>query len=123
MLGAGQFPEDKGTYATPIPEIGVRPLYGVPVTLVEVPVCRPFDRPERDPVDPRSGNTVTPVSIQDLCSLVFSLAGSLTLRCHDANGEVYTLGLSRSRVTLSSYEDDAIRTAVETWADSVPALA
>lgn len=48
---------------------------------------------------------------------------SATLRCHDANGEVYTLGLSRTRVTLSSYEDDAIRTAVEAWADAVPALA
>ena len=48
---------------------------------------------------------------------------SATLRFHDANGEVYTLGLSRSRVTLSSYEDDAICTAVETWADPVPALA
>ena len=48
---------------------------------------------------------------------------STTLRCHDANGEVYTVSLSRGRITLSSYEDDAIRTAVETWADTVPALA
>ena len=48
---------------------------------------------------------------------------SATLRCHAASGEVCTLGLSRTRVTLSSYEDDAIRTAVETWADTVPALA
>jgi hypothetical protein len=45
------------------------------------------------------------------------------LRCHDANGEVYTVSLSRGRITLSSYEDDAIRTAVEAWADAVPALA
>ena len=48
---------------------------------------------------------------------------SATLRCHDANGEVYTLSLSRTRLTLSSYEDDAIRTTVEAWADAVPALA
>jgi hypothetical protein len=48
---------------------------------------------------------------------------SATLRCHDANGEVYTLRISRTRVTLSSYENDAIRTTVEDWADSVPALA
>ena len=41
---------------------------------------------------------------------------SATLRCHDASGEVY-------KVSFSSHEDDAIRTAVETWADSVPALA
>lgn len=48
---------------------------------------------------------------------------SAVLRCHDPNGEVYTLSLSRTRLTLSSYEDDAIRTAVEAWADAVPALA
>ncbi len=48
---------------------------------------------------------------------------SAVLRCHDPNGEVYTLSLSRNRLTLSSYTDDAIRTAVEAWADAVPALA
>ena len=48
---------------------------------------------------------------------------SATLRCHDANGEVYTLRITRTRVTLSSYEDDAVRTTVEAWADAVPALA
>ena len=48
---------------------------------------------------------------------------SATLRCHDANGEVYTLRITRTRVTLSSYEDDAIRSTVENWADAVPALA
>jgi len=48
---------------------------------------------------------------------------SAVLRCHAANGEVYTLGLSRTKVTLSSYEDDAIRNAVENWADAVPYLA
>jgi hypothetical protein len=31
--------------------------------------------------------------------------------------------LSRSRMNLTSYTDDAIRTKVETWADTVPALA
>ncbi len=48
---------------------------------------------------------------------------SAALKCHDANGEVYTLSLSRNRLTLSSYTDDAIRTTVEAWADAVPALA
>jgi hypothetical protein len=48
---------------------------------------------------------------------------SAVLRCHDANGEVYTLSLSRTPLLLSSYSDDAIRTAVEAWADAVPALA
>jgi hypothetical protein len=30
---------------------------------------------------------------------------------------------SRTRVNITSYSDDAIRTKVETWADTVPALA
>ena len=46
-----------------------------------------------------------------------------TLRCHDANGELYLVNFSRQRVTLTSYSDEAIRTAVDTWADTVPALA
>ena len=46
-----------------------------------------------------------------------------TLRCHDANGELYFLNFSRDQVTLTSYSDDAILTQVETWADTVPALA
>jgi len=50
-------------------------------------------------------------------------AFSATLRCHDANGELYMVNFSRDRVTLTSYSDEAIRTAVETWADTVPALA
>jgi hypothetical protein len=48
---------------------------------------------------------------------------SLTLKCHDANGEVYTVSFSKDRVTIASYTDDAIRTKIETWADGVPALA
>ena len=50
-------------------------------------------------------------------------AFSATLRCHDPNGELYNLTFSRDRVTLQSYSDDAIRTKVETWADTVAALA
>ena len=50
-------------------------------------------------------------------------AFSATLRCHDANGELYMVNFSRDRITLTSYSDEAIRTAVETWADTVPALA
>jgi hypothetical protein len=48
---------------------------------------------------------------------------SARLRCHDANGETYTLNLTRNRLTISSYEADSILTAVEAWADAVPALA
>jgi len=48
---------------------------------------------------------------------------SVTLKCHDENGEIYNVNLSRDRVTITSYEDDAIRTKVETWADTVAELA
>jgi len=48
---------------------------------------------------------------------------SATLKCHDANGEIYGIVISRDQVVLSSYEDEAIREKVETWADSIPELA
>jgi hypothetical protein len=48
---------------------------------------------------------------------------SETLKCNDESGEQYFVTFSRSQVVLTSYEDDAIRTKVETWADSVAALA
>jgi len=48
---------------------------------------------------------------------------SATLRCHDPNGEIYYVNISRRHVTLSSYENEGIRTRVENWADSVIALA
>jgi len=48
---------------------------------------------------------------------------SATLRCHDANGELYNVVFSRDRVTVQSYSDDAILAKVETWADTVTELA
>jgi hypothetical protein len=48
---------------------------------------------------------------------------SATLKCHDANGEIYMVTFGREQVSLTSYSDDAIRTKVETWADTVAALA
>jgi hypothetical protein len=48
---------------------------------------------------------------------------SASIRCHDPNGELYYVTLSREQVSLTSYSDDSIRTKVETWADTVPALA
>jgi hypothetical protein len=48
---------------------------------------------------------------------------SVTLSCRDPNGEQYQVTIGRDRVNLTSYSDDAIRTKVETWADSVAALA
>jgi hypothetical protein len=52
-----------------------------------------------------------------------SEAYACRLRCHAANGEVYAVAFTRTSVRVSSYEDDAILAAVETWADGVPALA
>jgi len=48
---------------------------------------------------------------------------SATLRCRDPNGELYMVTFARDSVSLTSYSDDSIRTKVETWADTVPALA
>jgi hypothetical protein len=45
------------------------------------------------------------------------------LKCHDNSGDDYYVTFTRKTVRISSYQDDAIRTAVETWADGVPALA
>ncbi len=45
-----------------------------------------------------------------------------TLRCRDANGELYYVNFSREQVTLTSFSDEAIRSRVETWADTVAAL-
>ena len=45
-----------------------------------------------------------------------------SLKCHDANGEIYFVNFSRQQVTLTSYSDEAIRSRVETWADTVTAL-
>ena len=47
---------------------------------------------------------------------------SCKLKCHDANSETYYVTLSRTKVRISSYADDAIRAAVETWADGKPEL-
>ena len=45
------------------------------------------------------------------------------LKCHDANGEIYYVTFTRSKVRISSYEDESVRANVEDWADSVAALA
>ena len=48
---------------------------------------------------------------------------SATLKCHDANGEIFMVTFGRQSVSLTSYSDDGIRTKLETWADTVAALA
>jgi len=44
------------------------------------------------------------------------------LKCHDPSGDDYYVTFTRRTVRISSYQDDAIRAAVEDWADGVPAL-
>ena len=48
---------------------------------------------------------------------------SVTLKCRDANGELYNVVLGRTSVRLNSYSDDAIQNRVETWADGIAELA
>jgi len=48
---------------------------------------------------------------------------SISLTCHDANGEDYTVTFTRKTVTVSSYEDNAVVARVNTWANTKPALA
>ncbi|MFA5213018.1 MAG: hypothetical protein WC406_06775 [Methanoregula sp.] len=46
-----------------------------------------------------------------------------TLKCHYANGELYFVNFTRDQVTVTSYLDDVILAQVDTWVDTVPALA
>jgi hypothetical protein len=48
---------------------------------------------------------------------------SCTLRCHAESGEIYYVSFARDRVSVSSYSDDALLAMLETWADTVAALA
>ncbi|PKG33097.1 hypothetical protein [Methanoregula sp.] len=48
---------------------------------------------------------------------------SATLKCHDPSGELYFVSLTREKITVSSYTDDAILKTVEKWAGTVPELA
>ena len=45
------------------------------------------------------------------------------LKCHDPSGDDFYVTFTRKTVRISSYQDDAIRTAVDTWADGIGALA
>lgn len=47
---------------------------------------------------------------------------NVRLKVHDPTGEGYQLDFSRKSLRLSSYENEAILTKVDTWADSVTAL-
>ncbi|HOJ97556.1 MAG TPA: hypothetical protein PK024_12055 [Methanospirillum sp.] len=47
----------------------------------------------------------------------------VTLKCHDANGELYNVTFRRNNVSVSSYESDEVIATIKTWADTIPALA
>jgi hypothetical protein len=64
-----------------------------------------------------TAHTGTPV--RDLDNETYSA----TVKCRDPNGELYMVTFGRESVSLTSYSDDSIRTKVETWADTVAALA
>jgi hypothetical protein len=48
---------------------------------------------------------------------------SVSIKCHDPNGEDYTVTFTRKTITVSTYEDNAIVTRVNTWANTKPSLA
>ena len=48
---------------------------------------------------------------------------TVVLKCHAANGELYNVTFKRDKISVSSYESDSILTTVETWADTIGALA
>jgi hypothetical protein len=50
-------------------------------------------------------------------------AYSASLKCHDPSGELYYVTFTRDAVRISSYSDDALAATIETWADTIPALA
>jgi len=44
------------------------------------------------------------------------------LKCHDPSGDDYYVTFTRKTVRISSYQDETIRSTIETWTDLVPAL-
>ncbi|WP_319580601.1 hypothetical protein [uncultured Methanospirillum sp.] len=48
---------------------------------------------------------------------------SCALKCHNTNGEVFTVTFRRDSVVVSGYEADSILTGIEAWADTVALLA
>jgi hypothetical protein len=48
---------------------------------------------------------------------------AVSLKCHNPSGDLYYLNFSRRQVTITSYRDDGILSAVEVWAEGVPEFA
>jgi hypothetical protein len=47
---------------------------------------------------------------------------STTLRCCHTDGDLYNVTFTRDSVRIASYMNDAVLTAIETWADGISAL-
>jgi hypothetical protein len=47
---------------------------------------------------------------------------SALMKCHDSGGGLFFISLSRTQLTLSSYEEMAIQDRVGKWTDGVPEL-
>lgn len=48
---------------------------------------------------------------------------AVSLKCHDPCGEFYYVNVSRSQVSVTSFREDGILSAIEIWADGVPEFA
>ena len=47
---------------------------------------------------------------------------STTVRCNSASGDIFNVAFTRKSVRVTSYNDDAVLAALETWADGISAL-
>ena len=47
---------------------------------------------------------------------------STTVRCNSASSDIFNVTFTRKTVRLTSYNDDAILNALETWADGIASL-
>ena len=45
------------------------------------------------------------------------------VKCHDVNGELYSVTFTLEEVRVTSYSADAILTRIETWSDLQASLA
>jgi hypothetical protein len=47
---------------------------------------------------------------------------SVTLKCHDPDSGLFFISISRERLTISSYSNDARLDRIRDWANAIPAL-
>lgn len=47
---------------------------------------------------------------------------SVIMKCHEAGGELYFIGMARDRITVASYTDDAILWKAKRWIEKSPVL-